>query len=77
MLLHCIIQFKASMKCFYGFWLNTDLITHDQLAKNVMSDSSGFNLLLQSKNESSLMHMPELLVSLPRGKGKIQHSHNI
>ena len=36
MLLHCIIQFKASMKCFYGFWLNTDLIT--QLAKNVMSD---------------------------------------
>ena len=75
MLLHFIIQFKASMKCFYGFWLNTDLIT--QLAKNVMSDSSGFNLLLQSKNESSLMHMPELLVSLPRGKGKIQHSHNI
>ena len=63
------------MKFFYGFWLNTDLIT--QLAKNVMSDSSGFNLLLQSKNESSLMHMPELLVSLPRGKGKIQHSHNI
>ena len=59
----------------HGFWLNTDLIT--QLAKNVMSDSSGFNLLLQSKNESSLMHMPELLVSLPRGKGKIQHSHNI
>ena len=64
------------MKCFNnGFWLNNDLIT--QLAKNVMSDSSGFNLLLQSKNESSLMHMPELLVSLPRGKGKIQHSHNI
>ena len=84
------------MKCFNGFWLNNDLIT--QLAKNVMSDSSGFNLLLQSKNESSLMHMSspcprgwtpgqqgeyvgeykgELLVSLPRGKGKIQHSPNI
>ena len=32
------------MKCFNGFWLNNDLIT--QLAKNVMSDSSGFNLLV-------------------------------